>query len=106
MGVDYTGIGGVGIEITEEMQEMITEKYNVENDEEVYFVEILDEIGIEYSEAGSGNYSGEARYYFLVEGSKFSEIQDNTDDFIKSLKDIGIEITSEDLDVISDIHMW
>ena len=114
MGVDYCGIGGIGIKITDDMKDIISLKYysinNIDEDdddyEEIYFSEILDDYGLEYSEAGSEGYGGEGRYYLLVEGNTLLEVQNNTDDFIKSLKDVGIKITVEDLQVISDLHIY
>tara|TARA_R110000744_G_scaffold281118_2_gene393060 strand:- start:154 stop:498 length:345 start_codon:yes stop_codon:yes gene_type:complete len=114
MGVDYSGIGGIGIELTDDMKEMISDKYysvnNIDEDdddyENIYFSEILDDSGLEYSEAGSEGYGGEGRYYLLVDGNTLLEVQNNTDEFIKNLKNVGIEITIEDLQVISDLHIY
>ena len=106
MGVDYSGVGGIGIEISEEMKDILLDKHTSENeDDEVYFSEVLDDLGIEYQEAGSGGYGGEARYYFLVKGNKLSEVQENTPAFIESLKDVGIKIDVKDLRVVSDLYI-
>ena len=113
MGIDYCGVGGIGIEIDDDMKELISNKYYSKNEmdeddddyEEVYFSEILDDAGIEYSEAGC-SYSGDLNYYLLVDGSTLLEVQNNTEEFIKKLKDIGINITIEDLQVVSDLHVY
>jgi hypothetical protein len=114
MGVDYCSIGGIGIEITDDMKDKLSEDYYLKNEideddddyEEIWFTEILDDSGLEYSEAGSEGYGGEGRYYLLVDGNTLLEVQNNTDEFIKNLKNIGIIITIEDLQVISDLHIY
>jgi len=114
MGVDYSSVGGIGIEIDDEIKNMITDRYCTENGieedsdeyDELYFSEILDELEIDYSEGGSGCYGGDSSYYLLVDGNTLLEVQNNTDEFIKNLKNIGIEITVEDLQVISDLHIY
>lgn len=109
MGVDYDGVGGIGIEIDEDMQEKLrdlVEERGLEVDRDEYFTEILEEIGIEYCEAGSGSYGGDERYYFLVKGETFNDVKKNIPDFIKDMEKIGIKITEDDLLVISDLYVY
>ena len=119
MGIDYSPVGGIGIEIDEEMRSLIEFKYYVntygigkiedledlEEYEELDFQEILEECFLPYSMAGC-SYSGNHCYYLMVKGETLLEIENNYQEFIDSLKEYGISIIKEDLMVVSDLLVW
>ena len=67
MGVDYDGVGGIGIEFTDEMAEKFSDKglFTVEEwDDDPN--DCMERIGILYCEAGWANYGGERRIYLVI----------------------------------------
>jgi len=61
---------------------------------------------ITFSVAGDGSYGGDFRFYLLVEGDNLKEILENEEAFRNRLQNFGIQLTQEDLGVISDLHIW
>lgn len=107
MGVDYDGIGGMGIEITDEMVEVLIASGKLtkeEWDEDPH--SCLDDIGITFCEAGSYCYGGDRRMYWLVDGDNLDEVNANATEFIANLGKLGIILSTKDLVVIQDIHAW
>lgn len=108
MGVDFDGVGGIGIEFTDEIRQKFidSDKYPEcteelwEDDED----EFLNYARFPYQTAGS-SYVPEIYYYFMVPGKNLYEINSNAPDFIKKLKEVGINITQKDLIVIEDYHI-
>lgn len=106
MSVDYSSVGGIGIKFTDEMKEkMIDSKLFTEDEWDDSESECMEEIGISYYTAGN-SYSGNLWYYFLVEGSSLEEINKNVSEFISKFKQYNINISQNDLQVISDLHVW
>lgn len=108
MGVDYDGVGGIGVEVTKDMIEKLIEKEVFTEEEwsdDSY--SCLERIGLPYAKAGDSAYGGEARFYLLVNGSNLKEILSHEFYFIKRLeKLLGIFLSSEDLIVIEDILVY
>ena len=107
MGVDHNGVGGIGIELTEEIRNKLIEKglfTQDEWDEDEYGC--LETINLPYSVAGDGNYGGDDRYYLLVHGDNLEEIIKNEQEFRNHLQRLGIQLDQKDLIVISDLHVW
>jgi hypothetical protein len=105
MGVDYNGVGGIGLEVTNE----IKKKLVVANDGDFCgcMDTLLDDLEFEYREAGDGNYSGEENtYYIMVEGENLREIIENSEPFIERLSNMGIIVTFDNLKVIEDLRVW
>lgn len=108
MGVDYEGVGGVGIELTDEMIEQL-KNYSSFTEEEwedgpIYYME---KCGFLCFEGGSYHYTGEKRrFYFLVPGDTLKEVTNNAPTFIKNLAAFGIQTTVDDLKIISDLLIW
>lgn len=106
MGVDYNGVGGIGVKLEDEMIEKLIASGLFSGEEwEEDEQECVEKIRIGYSEAGNC-YSGNTWFYLLVEGETLPEINANKLEFIGRLSDIGITIADEDLKVISDLHIW
>ena len=107
MGIDHNGVGGIGIELTEEIRNKLIENKlftQDEWDEDKYGC--LEEINLIYSVAGDGSYGGKDIYYLLVKGDNLKEILENEEVFRNHLKTFGIQLTQGDLSVISDLHTW
>ena len=79
MGVDYDGVGGIGSELTPELQEiLISHGAFTEQEWDDDHYECVESLGFEYSMAGDASYTGgEDTVYLFVKG-------DNLD--IKDLK--------------------
>lgn len=111
MGVDYRGVGGIGIEFTYEHLEMVVNKGvldDIDTPDKIdtdYFGEYLAELDLEY-ECGGDGYGGETNYYILVPGKNLTEINQNSKAFIERLGSLGINITEDDLIVISDLYIY
>jgi hypothetical protein len=107
MGVDYDGVGGIGIEFTDEMVEkVIKQGVFTEEDWADDWTDCMEKIGICYSEAGDYSYGGEKRIYLLVEGSTLDDIISNEEKFREDLSKLGITVERKDLKVIEDLCVW
>lgn len=103
MSKNYRGVGGIGIEFTECMAQqaisagkLFEEKW--ENDSEYY----LEELGFKCSWTGAYDLE---KLYIFVEGTNLNQINENKEDFINRLNEIGVSIQEKDLIVISDIYV-
>jgi len=106
MGIDYDGVGGIGIELTEDIiQKFISFEYFTEDEWNENYYDCLETIGKKFniSFTSAGNfYSGDIVHYLLVDGQNLKEINENSKTFIEKLKIIGLELSEESLKVISD----
>ena len=110
MGVDYNGVGGIGIEFTDEHKEIVLsngsiDHHNYELHDGFPTPDILEELDLEY-QCGGDAYGGETVYYLFVPGKNLKEINENSKSFIERLGSIGINITEEDLIVIEDMFVY
>lgn len=114
MGVDYDGVGGIGIWFKEDLvckaiknnifteQEWSDDHYQCvekfcKNDKNMKFY---------FSTAGSA-YSGELEHCFLVPGENLVEVNENAKLFLEIInKKLDTQFTLKDLKVIADIHIW
>ncbi len=110
MSVDCDGIGGVGIEFTKQMAQkaiddcIFTEK-EYDDDARTCLLKLTKSIkNSTYSVAGSC-YSGVFRYYFMVEGKTLGEITKNSIDFCQDLKQLGVDVTVDQLNIIEDLYV-
>lgn len=107
MGISYDGVGGIGIELTEELiEKFISKGYFTEDEWDEDYYECLETIGekldISYSTAGNFYSERDITRYLFVDGDNLKEILENYPSFIEKLKTVGIELSIEDLELISD----
>lgn len=107
MGISYGSVGGIGIELTEErIQKFISTGYFTEEEwEDDYYeclVSISEKLELSYESAGNFYNDDDKTHYLLVDGDNLKEVLENYQTFIDKLKTVGIELSIEDLDVISD----
>jgi len=107
MGVDYNGVGGIGIELTKDRINKIIEKGIFTEEEWDYDYDdcLSDKVKMEYRTGGNA-YSGVDRFYLMIPGPNLKIINENVKDFITDLSEIGIDITEEDIVPISDYRVW
>lgn len=110
MGIDYRGVGGIGIEVTEEMIDEAIEAKYPDFDEDSNYEEKLNNLlfnsPLEYSTAGNA-YSGEMMFYLLVPGSTLGEIQENIPVFLEGILQVfKLKKDPADLEVISDLLVY
>ena len=116
MGVDYSPVGGIGILLDREMLTKASKVTGIKLDfgreeDDTYCVreqiqDILSEISVPYSEAGSSYSDEELDIYLQVEGETLVEINNNVSEFIDRLKKFDINITKERLVVIEELLVW
>lgn len=105
MGVDYSPVGGVGVEVTKEIKKKLIVANDGDYDGDMD--DLLSELGLTYAEAGDGNYTGDDnRHYIILEGDNFSELSENALPLISKLEDMGINIEYTDLKVLNELHIW
>ena len=106
MGVDHSSVGGIGIKFTEDMkQTMIDESLFTEDEWDDSSEECMEEIGIPYNQAGN-SYSGNIEYYFIVNGETLEDVNNNADGFVSKFKKYGINLSVNELKVISEYLVW
>jgi hypothetical protein len=107
MGVDYNAVGGIGIRFNEDLQMKAIElEYFTEEEWDEGMYSCVESLGIMYHTAGNSYYS-EYDFYFLVNGKNLKEVIDNSLPFLDKInKKFNVEYTQEDLEVISELHIW
>ncbi len=108
MGVDYSGIGGIGIEITEERFALLL-KHGLftqeEWDNDPWYP--LEKLKFPYAAAGVGNYTGKKNtYYVLVPVDNLTEIIANEAQFRGTFAKYGIDLQQKDLMVIVGLYVY
>jgi hypothetical protein len=103
VGVDYSPVGGIGIELTDEILGVLQKAVDLYEDKE----SLLGELELDYKEAGDGNYSGDENIFYIVaEGNNLRETTESAIELSKRLKELGVDISSDDFIVIQDLHVW
>jgi len=105
--IDYNGVGGIGIKVTDEILEFFKKNgiFTDEDWDQDGHNECLSKLDILYSVAGS-SYSGKFRYYLFVEGKNLEEINKNSKQFIDKLAEYDLIIELKDLIVIEDLYIY
>lgn len=107
MGISYGSVGGIGIELTEEIvQKLITANIFTEEEWEDDYYECLvcveEKLGISSDTSGNFYSDADITHYLLVSGGNLKEIILNSSMFLTKLHCVGIKLSVEDLIVISD----
>lgn len=102
MGVDYDGVGGIGVEVDDEIIDACIKNGVFTKEDYDDDADCLSNLDLTYGTAGS-YYSGNVTHYLFVDGATFSDIKKNIGGFIDKLKSIGVEKTEDDIKVISEM---
>lgn len=107
MGVDYDGVGGVGIRMTEAVIDKFISAGLFTEDEWHDDPEgCCETVKLPYATYGSA-YSGQETRVLLVDGKTFGDIKRNAPAFVERLKALGLDaLTEDDLEVIAEGHIW
>jgi hypothetical protein len=106
MSVDYDGVGGIGISLTEERIQKLIE-HNIFTQEEYNdgSYEAIEKLNLIYSCAGD-SYCEQTYFYLFVEGGTLKEVMDNYLSFTDQWEKLsGENLSFNDLIVISDIYV-
>lgn len=106
VGIDYDGVGGIGIELTPQKIDLLISRgfFSQEEWEEDYY-NCVEKIGIGYYVAGNA-YCEILRFYLLVEEKNLAEIMQNYLSFLDEWKTkTGEDLSAKDLLVISDLYI-
>ena len=109
MSVDYNGLGGIGIKLTDDFVKNTTltecPDFNHEEWEEDklgYLEDIFSGTCVKVEAAGNFYSDEPLRIYLIIRGNKLSEVEENKTEFMKILSKSGITINGSDLIIISD----
>lgn len=107
MGVDYNGVGGIGVRLKAEMvQTAINKNLFTEEDWEEDSIASVEVFGVPYAQAGSA-YSGKEWFYLFVDGNNLEEVNSNSKSFLDKINELfDLNYTEKDLEVISDLYIW
>lgn len=109
MGVDYSGVGGIGIELTDELYKKLIKAGGFSEtalgDRHEFLYELEDKF--KCKEAGDGALTGdEPVIYLCVPGDNLERINNNAGKFIEDFRKIGYTIETKDLLIIEDIYVY
>jgi hypothetical protein len=107
MSISYGSVGGIGSELTEEIvQKLIAANIFTEEEWEDDYYECLEcveeKLGISSDTSGNFYSDRDITHYLLVSGSNLKEIIENCPTFLEKMKSVDVELSVEDLIVISD----
>jgi len=107
MGVDYEGIGGVGLKITQkEIDAFIKAGIFTDEEWDQDENECIEKVGMLFSMSGDLFSGTNINFYLLVPGDTLPEVNGNVPKFIQDLADKGVIITENDIVVMSDILIF
>lgn len=108
MGVDYNAVGGIGIQVSDELvaEAIALELFTAEDWSEDP-QGCLESLDIPYEVAGDGCYGGDDRFYFTINAYKYKDVNNSKDNFLHVINStFKTNYTDADLIVISDLHVW
>ena len=112
MDMQVKGIGGVGIKVTEEMfakmidADWFSDDLEPSDDACECLEEAAEIIGCKLEVGGDSVNEGESRYYLLVDSDTLFGCVEKSAEFLGKLNEIGINVTSKDLKIISDFVIY
>lgn len=105
MGVDYDGVGGIGIEVTDERIKCLVERGEFTQEQwDADPYDCLENFGVVFSAAGS-EYSGNTWFYWFVVGKTLLEVHANAKSFLDNMNMKGVQCEMPDLLVISEMYV-
>lgn len=102
MSIYYDGIVGIGVHLNLYMIKDTTAFTMEEYEEDRH--ECVSRLGVEWKEAGNAM-TGESDFYLVVDGYTLSAINKNWETFTLKLRSHGIDVSYNDLIVISDVYI-
>ena len=112
MSMQVKGIGGVGIKVTEEMfakmidADWFSDDLEPSDDACECLEEAAEIIGCRLGFGDNAANDGELRCYLLVDSDTLFGCVEKSAEFLGKLNDIGINVTSKDLKIISDFVIY
>lgn len=112
MDMQVKGIGGVGIEVTDEMfgkmidADWFGDDIEPSDDPDECLERAAKIIGCRLEVGGDSVNEGVSRYYLLVDSDTLFGCVEKSAEFLGKLNDIGINVTSKDLKIISDFVIY
>ena len=103
MGIDYEGVGGIGIKLTKEIvKAAIKNDLFTQEDWDECEYDCLEKFGMNFSLAGN-SFSGNEEWYLFVPGDTLRAINNNAPRFVFKLQEVVPGLNVGDLRVISEM---
>lgn len=108
MGVDYDGVGGIGVYLDDEKLDKLfaTGAISKEDWEELGPDECFDKLDIPGWTKVGNEYSGQTEIVFFIDGNNLVEVVVNEAAFREKFAKYGIDIALNDLVVISELYVY
>jgi len=104
MGVDYASVSGIGLRVTAEVQaKFMATGLFTEAEWDADPRMCLRKLGLVTGAAGSCYDNEGFTYYLFVEGKTLGELIANSAKFVATLKNWGVDVNPNDLEVIEDM---
>lgn len=108
MGVDYEGVGGIGVYLDDEKLDKLfaTEAFSAEEWEGLGPDECLLRLDLPGWATVGNAYYGETEIVFLIDGNNIVEVVGNEATFREKFAKYGIDLALNDLVVISELYVY
>lgn len=108
MGAEYSGVGGIGVRLTDDMVWDIVDSGIIsQRDWDVDGADCLPGDGGDFDAVQAGNsWGGDTYYYLMMKSETLSGCWDAMEGFIDALAGLGVSIAVEDIKVVSDIYVY
>ena len=101
---DCDGVGGIGLKVS---KKQIVDMYNVATNSKAVvsdnndYLDMIEGTGLNCADAGN-YFSGEVTYYALISATHIREIPKAIEVFIEDTGRLGLVVTEDDINIISD----
>jgi hypothetical protein len=108
MGVEYRGVGGIGVRLTDDMVRDIVDSGVIsQRDWDVDGADCLPGDGGDFDAMQAGNsWGGDTHYYLMMKSETLSGCWDALEGFMEALEELGMSLSLEDVKVVSDIYVY
>ena len=108
MGVDYSGVGGIGVYLDDEKLDKLfaTGAFSREDWEELGPDDCFDRLDLPVRTTVGNEYSGQTEIVFLIDGNNLVEVVGNEAAFREKFAKYGIDLALNDLLVISELYVY